>query len=213
MFDLSSKTKVNRRFAFRELYKLIGADKDVKADAKSIISVVLSNVVSQDTTNLPAEGNVKEIYIFDIELSSKTIPALFISALDKAINLHTMFVLHYEDEHIIYGCYKEKTEKGVKLGKHYSTAWSKDTTPISLPLDVASIDDIYTAMIDILVPIAATPGEQTADFVARFDKINKLETEIARLQKRVDNESQPKKRFELNNELKKLKNELKSLEN
>ena len=76
-----------------------------------------------------------------------------------------------------------------------------------------SIDDIYTAIIDELIPITANQGEETADFVARFDRINKLKVEIARLQKQVDNERQPKKRFELNDELKKLKNELKSLEN
>ena len=66
MFDLSSKTKVNRRFRPTELYKLMAADKDVKADAKGILSVVLMNVLSQDTMNVPAGDKVKEIYIFDI---------------------------------------------------------------------------------------------------------------------------------------------------
>ena len=49
--------------------------------------------------------------------------------------------------------------------------------------------------------------------VVAGQKINKLKVEIARLQKHVDNERQPKKRFELNDELKKLKKELESLEN
>lgn len=213
MFDLSSKTKVNRKFRFAELYKMMGADKDIKADAKNIVSVILSNVLSQDTMNLSSEGKVKEIYIFDIELDKKTIPTLFISSLDKAINLHTVFILKYDDEQMLYGCYKEKTEKGVKLGKYYGTDWTKEKTPISLPLNVNNIDDIYTAIIDELIPITANQGEETSDFVARFDRINKLKNEIVRLQKQVDNECQPKKRFELNYELKKLKKELESLEN
>ena len=213
MFDLSSKTKVNRKFRLAELYKMMTADKEIKADAKNILSVVLTNVLSSDTMNLSSDGKVKEVYIFDIELTQKTIPTLFITALDKAINLHTVFIFRYEDEQMLYGCYKEKTEKGVKLGKYYGTEWTKEKTPISLPLNVNSIDDIYTAIIDELIPITANQGEETADFVARFDRINKLKVEIARLQKQVDNERQPKKRFELNDELKKLKNELKSLEN
>lgn len=213
MFDLSSKTKVNRKFRLAELYKMMGADKDIKADAKNIVSVILTNVLSQDTMNLSSDGKVKEVYIFDIELNSKTLPTLFISSLDKAINLHTVFILKCDDEQMLYGCYKEKTDKGVKLGKYYGTDWTKEKTPISLPLNVNNIDDIYTAIIDELIPITANQGEETSDFVARFDRINKLKNEIVRLQKQVDNERQPKKRFELNDELKKLKKELESLEN
>lgn len=213
MFDLSSKTKVNRRFRLAELYKLMAADKDVKADAKGILSVVLMNVLSQDTMNVPVGDIVKEIYIFDIELSSKSIPALFISSLDKAINLHTLFVLRFNDERMLYGCYKEKTENGVKLGKYYSTDWTKAQTPISLPLNVFSMDDIYTAIIDELIPIAPKQNETTSDFVARYDTIKKLKSEIDKKQRQVDNERQSKKRFELNDELKKLKEQLAILEN
>lgn len=213
MFDLSSKTKVNRRFRLAELYKLMAADKDVKADAKGILSVVLMNVLSQDTMNVPAGDKLKEIYIFDIELSSKTIPALFISSLDKAINLHTLFVLRFNDERMLYGCYKEKTEKGVKLGQYYSTDWTKSQTPISLTLNVFSMDDIYTAIIDELIPIAAKQNETTSDFVTRYDTIMKLKFEIDKKQRQVDDERQSKKRFELNDELKKLKEQLAILEN
>ena len=213
MFDLSSKTKVNRRFRPTELYKLMAADKDVKADAKGILSVVLMNVLSQDTMNVPAGDKVKEIYIFDIELSSKTIPALFISSLDKAINLHTLFVLRFNDEQMLYGCYKEKTEKGVKLGKYYSTDWTNSEKLEPLPLNVASMNDIYTAVIDELIPIAAKQNETTSDFVARYDMIRKLKSEIDKKQRQVDNERQSKKRFELNDELKKLKEQLAILEN
>lgn len=208
MFDLNSKTKVNRKFRLVELYRLMAADKDVKGNAKCILSIVLSNVLSEDTMNVVAGDKVKEIYIFDIELCSKTIPTLFISSLDKAINLHTLFVFRYGDESMLYGCFKEKTEKGIKLGKYYHTDWTKAQTPISLPLNVASMDDIYTAIIDELIPITAREGEQTSDFVARYDRISKLKTEIDRLQKQVDNERQSKRRFELNDELKKLKKEL-----
>ena len=211
MFDLSSKTKVNRKFRLAELYKMMGADKEVKSDAKNIISIVLKNVISKDTMNLSSGGKVKEIYVFDIELDKKEIPTLFISSLDKAINLHTVFILHCENEQILYGCFKERTEKGVKLGKYYKTDWTTNTEPIALPLNVTSIDDIYTAIIDVLIPIEANVGEQTSDFVARFDKINKLKAEIDRKQKQVDNERQSKRRFELNDELKALKKELEKI--
>ena len=211
MLNLSTKTQVNRRFTLRELYKQITADKTVKEDAKSILSVTLSNVLSNDTMNFTDNGTVKEIYIFTISLADKNIPSLFISALDKAINLNTFFVLEVADEYCFYGAYKEKTEKGVKLGKYYQTEWKKSTEETSLPIDVKNLDDVYTFLIDELIPITARSEEDTADFVNRYGEILRLKKEIEKLQKQVDTEKQSKKRFELNDRLKEIKKEFEIL--
>ena len=208
MFELSSKTQVDKRFKMPELYKLIGASKEVKADAANINSVTLTNVLNSD--NLLSGSNVKEIYIFEIELSEKTIPILFISALDKAINFHTVFILRNNTEAMLYGAYKEYGEKNIKVGKYYSTEWAAERL-IKLPLNVSSLDDIYTAIVDELIPITARKSESTKDFVARYDEILRLQKEISKLQKLVDNEKQPKKRFELNDRLKRIKKELDEL--
>lgn len=190
----------------------MSADKAVRADAKTVLSVTLANVLSSDTLNLPAKGKVKEIYVFDIELSSKTIPALFISALDKAINLHTIFVLHYDRKEMLYGAYKERTEKGVKIAKYYGTNWKDQSEQIIVPL-VTSLDEIYKAMICTLIPLDAVDEENTSDFVARYEQVTKLKKEIDKLQHHVDTEKQSKKRFELNEQLKQMKTDLQQLTN
>lgn len=212
MFVFSSKTQVNKKFRFQELFKLMSADKAVRAEAKTMLSVTLANVLSSDTLNLPAKGKVKEIYVFDIELSSKTIPALFISALDKAINLHTIFVLHYDRKEMLYGAYKERTEKGVKIAKYYGTNWKDQSEQIIVPL-VTSLDEIYKAMICTLIPLDAVDEENTSDFVARYEQVTKLKKEIDKLQHHVDAEKQSKKRFELNEQLKQMKTDLQQLTN
>ncbi len=211
MFEFSSKTLVNKKFRLTELYKLIQADKAIKEDAKVVLSISLSNVLSNETLNFSTKGTVKEIYVFDLVLSEKRIPMLFISALDKAINLHTVFVLHFDNKKMLYGAYKEKVEKGVKVGKYYSTDWLNESEKQTLPLEVSCLDDIYTAIIDVLIPIEARQNETTADFVARYEEIGKLQKEIDILQKQVDCEKQSKKRFELNAMLKSLQQELKVL--
>ena len=211
MLNLSTKTQVNRRFTLRELYKQITADKTVKEDAKSILLVTLSNVLSNDTMNFTDNGTVKEIYVFTISLADKNIPSLFISALDKAINLNTFFVLEVADEYCFYGAYKEKTEKGVKIGKYYQTEWKKSAEETSLPIDVKNLDDVYTFLIDELIPITARSKENTLDFVNRYGEILRLKKEIEKLQKQVDAEKQSKKRFELNDRLKEIKKEFEIL--
>ena len=211
MFVFSSKTQVNKKFRFQELFKLMSADKAVRADAKTVLSVILTNVLSSDTLNLSASGKVKEIYVFDIELSSKTIPTLFISSLDKAINLNTMFLLHHDGKEMLYGAYKERTDKCVKIGKYYGTDWKDQSEQIIVPLDATSLDEIYKAMIGTLIPLSADDEEDTGDFVARYEQVTKLKKEIDKLQSRVDAEKQSKKRFELNEQLKQMKKELEEI--
>ncbi len=211
MFELSSKTQVNKKFKMSELYKVIGADKAVKADAVNILSVTLTNVLNKDTLNFTAKGDVKEIYLFEIVLNSKTVPSLFISSLDKATNFHTAFILKYCDKCMLYGAFKEYGEKGMKVGKYYCTDWAEERT-IVLPIGVNSLDEIYTAIIDELIPITARHAESTKDFVARYGEVVKLKKEIEKLQHLVDTEKQSKRRFELNDQLKQKKRELKELE-
>jgi len=154
MFEFSSKTQVNRKFKTTELYKIMSADKAVKADAANILSLTLTNVLNKDTLNFSAKGEVKEIYVFEIVLNTKTTPSLFISALDKATNFHTVFVLRFGKEEMLYGAFKEYGEKGIKVGKYYFTDWATEQT-IALPLGVNSLEEIYTAIIDELIPITA----------------------------------------------------------
>lgn len=211
MFELSSKTQVNRKFKLTELYKVTSADKAVKADMINIGSVTLTNVLNNDTLNLSVKGDVKEIYVFEIALTTKIAPSLFISALDKATNFHTIFILKYGNEEMLYGAFKEYGDKGMKVGKYYCTDWTSEKT-IALPLGVNSLDEIYTAIVDELIPITARQAESTKDLVARYGEVVKLKKEIEKLQHLVDTEKQPKRRFELNDELKKLKDNLKELQ-
>ncbi len=211
MFDFSSKTQVNRKFKLTELYKVMGADRAVKSDAANIVSVTLTSVLNKDTLNFSAKGDVKEIYVFEIVLNAKTIPSLFISALDKATNFHTVFVLRYGNEEMLYGAFKEYGEKGMKVGKYYSTDWAAERT-VTIPLGVNSLDGIYTAIIDELILITARKDESTKDFVERYGEVVKLKKDIEKLQHLVDTEKQPKRRFELNDMLKQKKKEFENLE-
>ena len=211
MYLFSSKTNVNRKFKLSELYKVMGADKDVKADAKNVLSVTLTNVLNGETLNLPSDkGDTKEIYVFEIVLSAKEVPTLFLAALDKATQFHTVFYLRCEESEMLYGAYKEYGEKGMKIGRYYATEWSEiRETPLP---PVTSLDEMYTFFIDELIPISARKGETTRAFVERYDAVIKLKKEIEKLQKLVDKEVQPRRRFEYNKQLKQKKKELEEIE-
>ncbi|MBO4572992.1 MAG: DUF4391 domain-containing protein [Clostridia bacterium] len=58
----------------------------------------------------------------------------------------------------------------------------------------------------------STKAETAEGLVARYEEVLKLNKDIDKLQKLVDSEKQPRKRFELNDELKRLRAELDKLQ-
>lgn len=211
MFGLSSKTQTNNVLKLAFLYKQINADKQVRENSKSIISVTITNVINNDTMNVAQKDDkVKEIFVFVIELADKIIPSLFISALDKKFEFQTIFVLKYKEQYMAYGAFKDYGEKGMKIDKYYCSEWLDDLT-FTLPLTADSLGEIYASVLSMIIPITPRDNETAKDYALRYGEILRLQKEIDKLQRAVDNEKQSKKRFELNAELKKLKEELEEL--
>lgn len=204
MFGLSSKTQANKVLKIPMILKEIKADKHVKENASNIISITVTNVINKDTMNIAQkDDNIKYIYVIVIELENKTIPNIFISALDKKFELQTLFVLKYKEQYMVYGAFKECGEKGVKIDKYYCSEWL-DKFKFDLPLTAVSLGEIYTSMLSTIIPIAARKDETTKEYVLRHGEILRLQKEVDKLQRVVDNEKQSKKRFELNAELKQM---------
>lgn len=210
MFKLTSNTSVNRDFKTREILKLIEADKEAKREAAIINKITLTDVLSEDTLNIKATEECKEIYIIKIELKEKEEPIEFIKAFDKFINLHTYFLLQYENEVKELCIFRYIENEEIKRGKTYETLWIKEELK-SLPY-VMSIGEIYSNLIYDLVSLKPKDNEELKDYLSRFDSIRKLKKEIKTLQKRAFKEAQPKKKFEISKQLKSKKEVLKTLE-
>ena len=70
MFEFSSKTQLNRQFKLSDLFRQMNASREVKKDAAGIEKVTLTNVISPKTLNCGADREIKEIYVFEIDVSS-----------------------------------------------------------------------------------------------------------------------------------------------
>ena len=205
MFGLSSKTQVSQVLKIPFLLKEIKADKQVKENASNVLSVTVTNVINKDTMNIAQKDDkVKEIFVVVIEIADKIIPSLFISAFDKKFEFQTIFVLKCKEQYMAYGAFKEYGEKGMKIDKYYCSKWLDDLT-VQLPLTAGSLSEIYTSILSTIIPIMPRVNESAKDFALRYGHVLRLQKEIDKLQQAVDNEKQSKKRFELNAELKKLK--------
>lgn len=210
MFNYSERTDANIQFKMLELFRTIKADKVVKQDAGNVVSVKLANILSPDRTNLDASEQVKEIYIFDINLNSNRIPEKFLSALNKSINFQTLFRLKYADKVKYTVSIKTFEDDKLKVLKEFDTDWlkeSKNELPITAKLEI-----LFKSMIQYISGILFRQDETFDEYIERTNLINKQRKEIEKLSKQVSNEKQPNIKMRLNDELKQLKRELKVLE-
>lgn len=211
MYKFSSKTEVNKKFKLSELFREIGANKKVIEDARAVKSVVLTNVLSKDTLNLDACDKVKEIYIFEIELSCSKVPQLFISALDRHIRLHAVFKFVFDGKECYGVAYKTVGSGSVSLSKYYFTEW-KDIQDLQENLPIFySIDDVYYDIITKTVGLSKREGESITDYLARYDEITALTKDADKLERAILAEKQPNIVFELNRQVKEIRARINSL--
>ena len=210
MFKFSEKTQVNIQFKMLELFRTIKADKVVKADAGNVTKVTLSNVLSPDRTNMESSDNVKEIYVFDLELNSNKIPEKFIEALNKSINFQTLLTLRYNDKVKYIIAVKIIDDEKIKILKTFESDWQEETLD-DMPSSV-KLENIYKQMITKFTLYPFRIDENFKQYVDRMSAIKKQKSEIEKQTKIMNAEKQPNIKMKLNDEIKQMKKELQELE-
>ena len=210
MFKFNEKTQVNVQFKMLELFRTIKADKVVKADAGNVTKVTLSNVLSPDRTNMESSDDVKEIYVFDLELNSNKVPEKFIEALNKSINFQTLLTLRYNDKVKYIIAVKIIDDEKIKILKTFESDWQEETLD-EMPSSV-KLENIYKQMIAKLTLYPFKTSEDFKQYVDRMSAIKKQKSEIERQLKIMNAEKQPNIKMKLNDEIKQMKKELQELE-
>lgn len=206
MFNFSSKTLVNREYKVSDFLKQIKASKEVKEDAKKIDKIFFQNVINANSINVEEDIKYQNIYVIKLVLKTSMLPRLFIEELDKNIGFHTYFVCEFETHICTTLAYKE-IGNAVKIGtKYYGHAFAIDE-PVELPR-INSVADAYKAILAYEIGIKAKESESPEEYVSRVKAINKLEFQISKTDKAIQYETQPKKKFEYNERLRKYKKEL-----
>lgn len=212
MFELNSKSEVNKEFRVRDILKIIDADKEIKKEAKVIEKILLKNVITKDTFNIKSDDYCKEIYIFYIELSSRDIPINFIKNFDKAIELHTYFIFRYQEEIKELCIYRYIENKNIIRKAIFFSDWMKEKKEEKeLPFCI-TVKEVYDNLIYNLLELKPRDKEELNDYIERYKSIKKLKKEIEVLQNKAFKEIQPKKKFAIKDEMSNKKKILRNLE-
>lgn len=195
MLGLPKSTEMNKQLPKKAIYakfQMNTASRD-KVDA-DISRIVIVNEISPSRINIPAGEEVGSFFVLLVALKKKNFDEKTIAALSKLIPQNILFVLEFEGQ----------SKLAIYRTKLMQTDW-KPTESCTIELRGLNLDKVWENAIRSLELGVWNEELSLDENLAIHDRRSKLEKEIAKLEKQARAEKQPKKKFELVQRIKQLK--------
>lgn len=213
VLGLPMNTEFNKRIPKQKFYENIAVTPAMKrAFVEQIRIIYWRNKIATTTLNLAAGGQVTEIEVVEVRLSAPELDESVLRQIDREIPYHILFLLEYEDKYRAVIGYKEAAagKTAFKVDRYYSTDWlDEDDLPVHL--EGLTLDAVYENFVRQIAGDALGTGQSASlkDSVEQQKQREQLEKQIAALEAKIRKEKQPRKKFELVQNIKVLKEGLK----
>ena len=199
MFGLPATTAINKPLYKKtvfEKFNLKTAERD-RFDA-DISRMALVARVSPATVPALSEGQtIKGFYVLQVVLKQKEYNVQNILLLHKLIPQQIVFALQFE----------EQTQLCIFHTRLQQAEW-KQTEAIDIPLKGLSLDDVWDNIVAAIGNLDIEAEESIEEQIINREQHEKLLRQIEALEKRCRVEKQTRKRYELHQQIIKLKEEL-----
>ena len=199
MYSLPVSTAINKplyKKAVFEKFNLKAAERD-RFDA-DISRMALVARVSTATVPALSEGQeVKGFYVLQVALKRKDYDTKNILKLQKLIPQKMVFALQYDDQ----------TQFCIFHTRLQQSAWMP-TDDATITLQGLSLDDVWYNIVAAIGGLDAQAEESIEEQIIHREQREKLLRQIESLEKRARAEKQTRKRYELHQQILKLKEEL-----
>lgn len=200
MFGLPATTAINKplyKKAVFEKFNLKTAERD-RFDA-DISRMALVARVSPATVPALSEGQtIKGFYVLQVVLKHKEYNVQNILLLHKLIPQQIVFALQFE----------EQTQLCIFHTRLQQAEWEQTET-IDIPLKGLSLDDVWDNIVATIGDLDIEAEESIEEQIINREQHEKLLRQIEALEKRCHAEKQTRKRYELHQQIIKLKEGLK----
>lgn len=215
VLGLPMNTEFNKRIPKQKFYENIAVTPAMKkAFVEQIRIIYWRNKIATTTLNLAAGEQVTEIEVFEVRLSAPELDESVLRQIDREIPYHILFLLEYEGKYRAVIGYKEAAtgKTAFKVDRYYSTDWlDEDDLPVHL--EGLTLDAVYENFVRQIAGdvLAEENGTTLKDSVEQQKQREQLEKQIAVLEAKIRKEKQPKKKFELAQQMKALQKKTETL--
>ena len=205
MLGLPISTEIRKIITKKKVYEQFGAEMNAERRKKfdaDIARMVLSNEVSPVSVNLPAGETVQSFFVLQVFLKAKSFDLQNIAWLARLFGQRLVMVLEAE------GCQRF----AVWQTRLIMTDWEEPGAR-TLSLNGLDLDKAWANIVAQIAGINLGQDAALDEQLARTEQRERLQKEIARLEKKARAERQPKKKFELVQQMHALKRELEDTHN
>ncbi len=199
MLGLPSATEYNKRIPKQKFYENLSVTPALKRIfTEQIQSVIWANKIAPSTMNISVGKEVTEIEAFRIMLNSDSLDESALRQMDRQIPYHILFVLEYNEKVQIWIGYKEQSagDNAFKVNKYYHTEWL-DEQSASVKIEGFDMDKVYENLVRQIGGLENNTDDFLGKQIADKERREKLEMEIAKLEKLARAEKQPKRKFDI----------------
>lgn len=198
MLGLPKATELSKQLPKNAIYAKFQMNTAEKAKIDADISrITIVNEVSAEKVHIAAGDQVKSFFVLLVALKKKDFDDKTIITISKLIPQNMLLVLECGNE--------------AKLATYHTklmqTEWKRKEA-LSVELKGLNLDSAWENIIMQIGGITIDQGNTLDEQIAADEHRQKIKKEIAKLEKQARAEKQPKKKFELVQQIKKLKDEL-----
>ena len=205
MLDFPQKTFFNKPIPKAKFYEKLPVTQAVKnCFVNENAGIVWRNKLSAETLNVQPGSRVQELEVIEITLKGEALNDSVLKVINKGIPYQLLFLLKRGEEYQLCMGYKEAETSTVK--EDFKTDWM---TFEALPLQITglTLDEVCDNFIrQINTRLASAEDMSLKEAIADDAQRLKIEKQIAALEKKMKAEKQPKRKFELYEEIQRLKN-------
>lgn len=221
LFAYPKKASFGRMVSKEAIYRhsnLSGKVKDLFV--RQVERITWQYKLAPETINLPSTPAVPEIQVFSIQLRQEECAPEILATIDQAVQFPLLFEVCYQNRVRGVAAWKrlaELPEAGTASGRwiissHFSGPWLAQDVPRTALPHALNMEALYAALLKPVLPLAARPGENLAEQIARIEAAKKLQLEIDRCEKKLRHEKQYNKKITINQELRAAQARLSSLQ-
>ena len=198
MLGLPKSTELSKQLPKKAIYAKFQMNTNEKAKIDADISrITIVNEVSAAKLNIAEGEQIKSFFVLMVSLKRKEFEEKSIIAISKLIDQNLLLILEYENE----------AKLAVYHTKLMQTAWNRNEE-LSVELKGLNMDVVWENIIVQIGGMQIEQGNTLDEQIIIDEKRAKLKKEIDKLEKQARAEKQPKKKFELVQQMNKLKKEL-----
>ena len=198
MLGLPRSTEISKILTKKNIYLKLNLNTSAKEDFDASISkITIVNEISPVSASVVAGENVSRFFVVHILLKKENFSEKAIVLLSKFIPHKTIFVLEYEGR--------------AALAVYETKLITNEFQPVgdlTLSLQGLNLDEVWSNIVHTIQGGEWNEELTVAENIQQHIEILNILKEIEKLEKQIKNEKQPKKKFELVQKMKKLKEKL-----